>query len=301
LQEWRNWQTRWTQNPVNLKFVRVRLPPLVQIQSQAPKVFFRGFVVFGLLGEKITYPINSPNQSIHPPKQFAKVGVSCGEITLVFVLLFYIIIAMPHNDMFSREELKRQNILFRWGLTVEELTTIVDANPSMRGLMMGYVAEYKLRKLFFENERFTSVMKDDDHDRKSKGDLRVVYRGKLFRIECKSLQSNSIRTDGATTKATFQCDASDKRTVRFRDGSEIQTTCLLRGEFDIVAVNMFVIHEEWLFAFAKNSDLPSSSFRKYTDLQQQELLASSVKITYPLQAPFRENPYDLLDQIIDGA
>ena len=49
------------------------------------------------------------------------------------------------------EQLKRKNILHRWGLTAEELTEIVDNNPSMRGLMLGYVAEFKLRKMFFED------------------------------------------------------------------------------------------------------------------------------------------------------
>ena len=29
LPEWRNWQTRWIQNPVSVKDVRVRVPPLV--------------------------------------------------------------------------------------------------------------------------------------------------------------------------------------------------------------------------------------------------------------------------------
>ncbi len=46
----------------------------------------------------------------------------------------------------------KQTILDRWGITAEELTEIVAANPSMRGLMLGYVAEYKLRKMWFEDE-----------------------------------------------------------------------------------------------------------------------------------------------------
>ncbi len=36
MQEWRNWQTRWTQNPVNLKFVWVRLPPSAPPQGVKP-------------------------------------------------------------------------------------------------------------------------------------------------------------------------------------------------------------------------------------------------------------------------
>ena len=196
-------------------------------------------------------------------------------------------------------QLKRENILHRWGLTAEELTQIVDANPSMRGLMMGYVAEYKLRRMYFEDERITALIKDDDHDRKSKGDIRINYRGASFRIECKSLQTNLSKKNEAGFAATYQCDASDSRIVRFSDGSEVKTTCLLTGEFDIVAVNLFALAEEWRFAFALNRDLPRSRYRKYSDLQQRELIASSIKIAYPLESPYVDDPFVLLDRLLD--
>ncbi len=198
-------------------------------------------------------------------------------------------------------KLKRENILYRWGLTVKELTTIVDANPSMRGLMLGYVAEYKLKKMYFENKRITALVKDDDHDRKSKGDIRFNYKGKTFRVECKSLQTNLIKKTSTGFAATFQCDASDSRIVRFSDGSEVKTTCLIVGEFDIVAVNLFSLQEKWKFAFALNRDLPRSKYQKYTPQQQGELLASSMQITWPLKPPFEKDPFVLLDRLIDEA
>jgi len=37
---------------------------------------------------------------------------------------------------------ERKSILKRWALTEEELTEIIRQNPSMRGLMLGYIAEY---------------------------------------------------------------------------------------------------------------------------------------------------------------
>lgn len=199
------------------------------------------------------------------------------------------------------EQLKRENILYRWQLTVEELTQIVDENPSMRGLMLGYVAEYKLKKMYFEDSRITALIKDDDHDRKNKGDIRFIYRGQNFRVESKSLQSKTIRQTEEGFRASFQCDASDCRTVHFSDGTEIKTTCLLAGEFDIVAVNLFALEEEWRFAFALNKDLPRSKYRKYTPFQQSQLIASLIKITYPLESPFVNDPFLLLDRLIDGA
>ncbi len=64
--------------------------------------------------------------------------------------------------------LKKRNILERWQITAEELTELIDTNPSMRGNMFGYVAEMKLRKMWFSSERITRAIKYDDHDRKKR-------------------------------------------------------------------------------------------------------------------------------------
>jgi|GEM_PF-3464906 len=78
---------------------------------------------------------------------------------------------------------KRRRILKRWGLTEQELTDIVDQNPSMRGLMLGYVAEYKLRNMHFSDPVFENVHKGDDHDRTRKCDLTITYKGREFRCQ----------------------------------------------------------------------------------------------------------------------
>src|SRR5713101_8003606 len=133
---------------------------------------------------------------------------------------------------------EKQTILERWDISAEELTAAIDANPSLRGMLLGYVAEFHLRKMWFQGRPNVShFIKYDDHDRKKKGDLFVTYKDHLFKIECKSLQTNSIRRVGDTFIGKAQCDASDRRTVTFADGSTLETTCLLAGEFDMLAVN----------------------------------------------------------------
>ncbi len=194
-----------------------------------------------------------------------------------------------------------QSILDRWGLTIDDLTKIVDDNPSLRGMMLGYAAEYVLRRRHFTDGRLSGIVKDDDHKRDSKGDLRFEYRGRIFRIECKSLQSNSIKKLGeGKFKGKYQCDASDRRLVKFGDGSTIETTCLLVGEFDIVAVNLFAFTDEWRFAFALNKDLPRSRFKKYTAFQRDNLLATLMPVTWPIAGPYVLDPFPLLDRVVDG-
>lgn len=192
---------------------------------------------------------------------------------------------------------QRMSILKRWGLTDQELTEIIQENPSMRGLMLGYIAEYKLQKMYFSDPVFEKVHKADDHDRSRKGDLTVTYNGREFKIECKSLQTNSIKKTEQGYEGKYQCDASDRRTVKLRGGKKVETTCLVIGEFDIIGVNLFSFEEKWRFAFALNEDLPRSNFQKYPPSIRQQLLATLMPISWPLKPPYIESPIPLLERL----
>lgn len=193
---------------------------------------------------------------------------------------------------------QQKSILKKWQLTENELTEIIRQSPSMRGLMIGYIAEYKLRKMHFSDSVFEDVHKADDHDRSKKGDLTVTFKGRQFRIECKSLQTNSIRRTEAGYEGKYQCDASDRRTVKLRGGKQVETTCLRIGEFDIIAVNLFAFNEKWQFAFALNEDLPRSNFQKYSPAIRRQLLSTLMPVSWPLQLPYVENPIVLLERLL---
>lgn len=181
---------------------------------------------------------------------------------------------------------------------VEELNEIISANPSLRGFLLGYVAEHKLRQLLLADERVCHLIKYDNHDRRRKGDISFFYQGVEISVEVKSLQTGSVRKTDTGYVGRFQCDASDRRRVMLPNGDEIETTCLLVGEFDLLAVNLFDFLGKWPFAFARNKDLPRSRYRGYTEEQHQYLLATLMEITWPLSSPFREEPFSLLDEII---
>jgi len=72
------------------------------------------------------------------------------------------------------------SILERWDITPEELTEVIDRNPSLRGMILGYLAELKLEKLWLSGQRISGVIKHDDHDRKKKGDQVIRYKGHEF-------------------------------------------------------------------------------------------------------------------------
>lgn len=189
-------------------------------------------------------------------------------------------------------------ILDRWNLTVADLTAIVDANPSLRGMLLGYAAELKLTELLQANPNVSESIKYDDHDRRRKGDRVVVYKGRRFIFECKSLQTNSVRQtpDGWTGRA--QVDASDRREVTLPDGSRLVTTCLKVGEFDVLAVSLFAFGSKWRFAFARNRDLPRTTFRRYSPEQRSQLLATLVQVAWPPRPPFQTDVFALLDEML---
>lgn len=164
--------------------------------------------------------------------------------------------------------------------------------------MSGYVAEFQLRKKLKQTSGISDVKKYDDHDRTKKNDISFMFQGHEFTIEVKSLQTNSIRRKETGTTATFQCDASDSRIVELPSGDSVKTTCLLVGEFDILAVNLFGFTGKWDFAFAINKDLPRSKYKNYTPEQQQYLLSTSMKITWPLQEPYVKSLDEILLHLI---
>ena len=193
----------------------------------------------------------------------------------------------------------KPSILTRWDVSEEDFTELVDHNPSLRGILLGYVAEEKFHDLFLGHPEISEKAKDDDHDRKKKGDRRIVYKGKAFTIEVKSLQTKTVKQSGPDEwRGKAQVDASDRRIVKFPDGTELNTTLLLRGEFDLLAVNCFAFGDSWRFVFAKNSDLPYSNFKNYTKAQAEQLIASLVSIEWPPQPPFTDNLFPLLEELL---
>lgn len=192
---------------------------------------------------------------------------------------------------------ENKSILDRWSITCDELTQLVDENPSLRGIMLGYVAEHKFREIIEKHPHISSTKKYDDHDRSRKNDRVIVYNGEEFSVEIKSLQTNLIKKDGTIWRGRAQVDGSDRRVVKFPDGSELNTTLLLRGQFDILAVNCFAFQKEWRFAFALNRDLPKSTFKKYTQAQRDQLIASLVPVSWPPEYPFVTDPFPLVETL----
>lgn len=105
------------------------------------------------------------------------------------------------------------SILEVWDIDESYFTDVVRDNPSLRGMILGYIAEKKLKDLFVSSGKTTNHRKDDDHDRNKKGDLTLDYKGVEIVIEVKSLQTNSIKIqkpDGSWIPMIIKEDAGRK-------------------------------------------------------------------------------------------
>jgi transcriptional regulator with XRE-family HTH domain len=193
---------------------------------------------------------------------------------------------------------EKENILEKWEVTPYVLTELLTQNPSLRGMLFGYIAEFKLEELWLQAPKITACFKTDDHDRKKKGDRVIVYRDEQFVVEAKSLQTNTIAYKDRRWIAKSQVDASDRRQVTLPNGTTLFTTCLVVEEFDVLAVNTCPFEKEWRFVFAKNKSLPRTSWRGYTPEQHQYLLATTVEVTWPPEPPFHDDLFKVLDELI---
>ena len=90
-------------------------------------------------------------------------GIERGERNpaLAAILRLASALGIAPAELFNGIGGNRQNvarsILDRWDFTDEELTQLIDGNPSLRGMALGYLAELKLERLWLSDPRFSEV------------------------------------------------------------------------------------------------------------------------------------------------
>lgn len=186
----------------------------------------------------------------------------------------------------------------------EDLVMSIKRAPSLRGMILGYIAEEMFEKYVPKKYGFISsddIEKHDDHDRKfNKSDRTIRANGRLYRVQLKSIQTNSIKRNLETgvLQADVQNDASDARTIVMHDGTKIITTCYARGDYDILAVPLFPFTGDWQYAYKRNVDCRSTNSKKYIEDHWAFLLSTTETITWPLSDDWHSNLADLLDDQI---
>lgn len=187
-------------------------------------------------------------------------------------------------------------------VTPQELVTAIKDAPSLRGMILGYIAELKFKEFLSTHSEFKDLFKPDDHDRKNnKIDMGFTYRDRLVTFQLKSIQTNSIATRVLDDKliAKVQNDGSDKRLVVLPNGHEVETTNYRVGDYDVLAVPLFPFTGKWDFAFKLNRECRTTTSKKYAVEDQQFLLSTMEDIEYPLNAPWTKDIFRVIGRLED--
>lgn len=182
----------------------------------------------------------------------------------------------------------------------EDLILAIKQAPSLRGMILGYIAEEMFARHILKDSEFSNVRKHNDHDRENnKTDRDFIFKGKRIRVQLKSIQTNSIcwREDRQCLYAHVQNDGSDKRHVVLPNGETVLTTNYKVGDYDILAVPLFPFTGTWDYAYLLNQDCRKTTSNKYTVEQRHYLLSTTEEFYYPLIAPWFSNIKDAINAL----
>jgi hypothetical protein len=188
-----------------------------------------------------------------------------------------------------------------WNTTEHEVAKLMEENSSLRGIVLGYVAEEKLKKIIESNSEVSSNYKPHDQDKSIRCDRVVVYKQQQFYIEVKSILSNTIRSESDYFVGTAKTNYADKKELLFDDGSNCVTSLAMRKEFDILAVNCYHMTGKWDFVFIPNQSIPATESSEYTQFQKSQLLTRTIDVCFPPKNPLHStNLVLLMDEILKG-
>lgn len=185
-------------------------------------------------------------------------------------------------------------------IPAKELVAAIKRSPSLRGMILGYVAELMFEKYVpkkYKLIRSEHIEYHDDHDRSAnKADRTITYKSKRYGVQIKSIQTNSIVVCKETNVLTakVQNDASDRRAVKLPDGTFVETTCYRRGDYHVLAVPLYPLNGKWEFAYKLNGACRATTSKKYTEAQAKHLLSTTEVITWPLSDGWTTNLESLL-------
>ena len=106
-----------------------------------------------------------------------------------------------------------------------DLVVAIKNAPSLRGMILGYIAEVMFQKHILEpHAKISKIREFDDHNRQeNKADRAFELDGKIITVQLKSIQTTTIKWDNLKNclTANVQNDGSDKRDVKLPNGNTV--------------------------------------------------------------------------------
>lgn len=182
-------------------------------------------------------------------------------------------------------------------------------NLSALAFFEGYGSEYLLEKQVKRIPGVSGQHKPGDNNLEVKGDLIVQYKHTPVSIEVKNVRrkTNSenrkpklvVNLEESYWVGYFSTRSSRTRKIVFSDGSEVHTYCTIRGQYDVIAVNVFQLNGKQNFIYCLEQDLPSTSPNSttfLTPLQCAETLQPEIAVRWPPVAPWTDSLEEILER-----
>jgi hypothetical protein len=172
------------------------------------------------------------------------------------------------------------------------MARIFNQNISALAFFEGYISEYFLEKLVVKVPGVSGCTKPGDNNTEIIGNVKR--------------KTNTYRQPKQITNleesywlGNFCTRAGRSRNVTFSDGSTVHTYNTKRGQYDVIAVNVFRLTGVNQFAYCLETDLPSttiSSGSTLTPLQCNETLRGDMWIRWPVAAPWTDSLEEILER-----
>lgn len=142
------------------------------------------------------------------------------------------------------------------GFSLSDMKDMAFQNPYLRGYLQGYFSERMLARELAATPGVESVEKIPDVSTR-RGDFLIKYQDKEITVECKSIQTGSVRfINNNFWEGSVLVKNVGRKEIHLPDIGPVYTSNLLKGQFDILAICCFAVRGEWKFVFMNNSDLP---------------------------------------------
>lgn len=179
----------------------------------------------------------------------------------------------------------------------ELIDFICNFASSLTGVIVGYVVEYRLIKYIkkLNDNNISNIIKESDHDKSTKNDVSFYYKGVKIGLQVKSPLTNTIKEKSGIYTFKIKNHRSDKTELILSDGNICKCTNYMFGEYDILAVPLFMVNEsgEMEYAFIMNYDCPPEP-------KNGLLMNKEISITYPLTGKWTNNIYEVIENVVNG-
>ena len=182
-------------------------------------------------------------------------------------------------------------------------------NISALAFFEGYSSEYILEKLVLDTPHVSGCYKPGDNNTHEKGDLVASYKEVPVSIEVKNVRRRGSSTQRKPKLVTnleeqywvghFCTRAGRSRIVTFSDGSKSHSYNCVRGQYDVIAVNVYQFTGRQQFMYCLEKDLPSTKHTPKTHLsplQCHETLQPEVTVRWPPVAPWTDSLEEILER-----